>query len=144
MMPDSKPKWTPGPWKRSWASRAMGDYDPGEPCWDVIAGKKNAAELIVDACNVDRFVAWNHKTGDEDQEKRDAEITANMTLIAAAPDLYAALEALLSSLIQTAGLMVGTVEFAVGHSGNRELILQCQAALLKANPQRTQEVKDAR
>ena len=128
MKPDSKPKWTPGPWKRSWASRAMGDYDPGEPCWDVIAGKKNAAELIVDACNVDRFVAWNHKTGDEDQEKRDAEITANMTLIAAAPDLYAALEAIVSDFHSSG--------YPTGQWKGPE-VMKAHAALAKARGEQT-------
>jgi hypothetical protein len=82
-------KWTPGPWRVSWDSRCMDDFDPEEPCWDIVAGKNN---LIVDACSVDRFErADGTPYEDEEQDKRDAEITANINLIAAAPDMYGAL-----------------------------------------------------
>lgn len=51
--------------------------------------------------------------------------------------LCEALEQLLSATVETAGLHVGTVEFAVGHSGNRELIAKARAALAKARGEQT-------
>lgn len=106
-MPDNKPKWTPGPWC----------YIPG-PGYQYVVELDREGRILLVASGV--------PTG------REAEIRANLTLASAAPDLYTALEALLTKVGLWADLECHTPP---------ELCIEAaeamaRAALLKANPQR--------
>lgn len=99
-MPDNKPRWTPGPWANDLP-------------WAVT---QNGRVILTTAIDVPT-------TG-------EAEAIANVTLASAAPDLYAALESLVTEDMEWTGDIQDKFDAA-------------RAALLKANPQRTREVKDA-
>lgn len=111
--------WTPGPWKVSWESRAKDDWDPDDPPYDVTAADQN---LIVDSINA--------------TDRTEEENAANLDLIAAAPELYEALEVAVRALeaFYSAPIVCPQVEgmrmdpaYTVGRA---------EAALLKANPLR--------
>jgi hypothetical protein len=114
-MPDSKPQWTPGPWIAERAN--VGDQHP----------------LFV-RCNLDSAFR--------------PPCDADAHLIAAAPDLYTALEQALNFVTMTrlrdfSGLThdeLVEAQWNVAEAA-REHETRMRAALLKANPQPTQEDK---
>ncbi len=107
-MPNN-PRWTAGPWKVSWENRTVEDYDPEDAPCEIIGPDGG---LIVSAADV--FDA-----------RPEEETAANLDLIAAAPEMYEALEAALPFVIE-----------ATGPQSDTGIRLKIERALEKANPTR--------
>lgn len=82
----SKPKFTPGPWKAG-----------KNPCMTTVLDGHEGKAIYTDKPNDPHHIAWaNAENSEGDLDIKTA--LANAALIAAAPDMYAALEEILGDL----------------------------------------------
>lgn len=120
-MPDNKPQWTPGPWE--W------ENDQGVYRLRAVAFIETGLGPIFDGQDP---ILDDGSAGGEYEQVIDP-ASPNAVLIAAAPDLYKALEMLMPD---AEAYWIKTL------AGSPAALQMAKAALLKANPQR-QEVENA-
>jgi hypothetical protein len=124
-----RPKHTPGPWKSTAEEQ---QHDLGENFY--ILGGPDYACHIAEMLNADHFPC----IPDDEVEDYEIEVEGNARLIAAAPDLLAALNA----LVEAVRLATGEEDAGLHHLDG-SLIDAARKAIRKTEPAPRKEVESA-